>query len=259
MGGSTNYNDAIRKAFETVDATSRAISSLPYDAGCSTVYLFLTDGDPSFNDGENLTTTIDLINARERDNEHFFFFGLGGGVDADLLGKLACDTRSVFKQVDDGNPTMLGRVMNSYYETLAAMRARAQVTTVSWSEPYVSIPNIWGPLTSAVTPVYDKSRDPWRFLGVAAADIPVRDCESLGVVPRSRAIFLSCQTLRARVARNVSLCCVLECDPNPCCHVAAAERGGDAHWAGVPLGVGRERCRHTEHHPGLRHGAGVHV
>jgi hypothetical protein len=68
--------------------------------------------------------------------------------------------------------------MNSYYETLAAMRARAKVETVSWSEPYYSIPNIWGPLTSAVTPVYDKSRESWRFLGVAAADIPVCHLES---------------------------------------------------------------------------------
>lgn len=63
--------------------------------------------------------------------------------------------------------------MNSYYETLAAMRARAQMTNVTWSEPYVSIPNIWGKVASAVTPVYDKSQEPWLFLGVAAADLPV--------------------------------------------------------------------------------------
>jgi len=170
--------DASHLACAQVNQSRGAFGSLPYDAGCSTVYLFLTDGAPSYENGENLQTTIDLVNARGRTDEHFFFFGLGGGVDADLLSTLACDTGAVFKQAGDGNALYLARVMNSYYETLAAMRARAKVETVSWSEPYVSIPNIWGPLTSAVTAVYDKSREPWRFLGVAAADIPVCHLES---------------------------------------------------------------------------------
>jgi hypothetical protein len=90
--------DASLVSFAQVDQSRAEFGSLPYDVGCSTVYLFLTDGAPSYADGENLQTTIDLINARNRPDEHFFFFGLGGGVDSDLLSTLACDTSSVFKQ-----------------------------------------------------------------------------------------------------------------------------------------------------------------
>lgn len=53
---STNYNAAFRKAFEVVDATDS--QSLPYDKGCNTVYLFLTDGAPVYEDTEDLGSTI---------------------------------------------------------------------------------------------------------------------------------------------------------------------------------------------------------
>jgi len=45
--------------------------------------------------------------------------------------------------------------------------------------PRRSIPDIWGPVTTAVTPVYDKRAEPWTMIGVAAVDLPlceVREC-----------------------------------------------------------------------------------
>ncbi|KAK7230197.1 glutathione S-transferase [Aureococcus anophagefferens] len=48
-----------------------------------------------------------------------------------------------------------------------------------WSEPYDSIPDIWGPVASAVAPIFDKRADPWTFLGVAAADVPLCELEAL--------------------------------------------------------------------------------
>ena len=79
-----------------------------------------------------------------------------------------------------------GSIMNSYYEVLAAIRARSKLDNVMWSQPYKSYPDIWGQVVSAVTPVYDKTREPWLFLGVASTDHPL--CDLLDHVPSSSSL-----------------------------------------------------------------------
>lgn len=65
--------------------------------------------------------------------------------------------------------------MTAFYSYFALHKSLNQVEGVVWSEPYTSIPDIWGPLSTAATPVYDKSREPWHLMGVAAADSTMCD------------------------------------------------------------------------------------
>ncbi|KAH8044983.1 glutathione transferase [Aureococcus anophagefferens] len=62
---------------------------------------------------------------------------------------------------------------------LALFGAIRYFEVARWSEPYDSIPDIWGPVASAVAPIFDKRADPWTFLGVAAADVPLCELEAL--------------------------------------------------------------------------------
>ena len=53
-----------------------------------------------------------------------------------------------------------------YYKYYALHKTLSRVEGFSWTEPYTSIPDIWGPLTSVSAPVYDKSRgDVWHMIG----------------------------------------------------------------------------------------------
>ena len=56
-----------------------------------------------------------------------------------------------------------------YYKYYALHKTLSRVEGFSWTEPYTSIPDIWGPLTSVSAPVYDKSRgDVWHMIGGVA-------------------------------------------------------------------------------------------
>ena len=166
-GGSTYYVKAINKAFEiTAKSDTLAVSS-----GCARIYVFISDGEPT----DSIDEFVASINANKRANDMFFMISLGSGLTSDTLKNAACAVDGVYIHIDDGDTKALTEALGAYYQylTLDAMINKVQATR--WSEPYTSIPDIWGPMVSAATPVYDKRRDPWTMIGVAAVDIPL--CE----------------------------------------------------------------------------------
>eukprot|EP00873_Tetraselmis_striata_P045513 jgi/Tetstr1/465777/TSEL_010401.t2 len=168
-GGNTNFQAAFGAAFQLVDSSK----TKGYHAGCHTAYVFVTDGKAE--------SPVAMIQERQRrvPDEHFFIISLGSGTDQQELQQLACSVRGVYYNVPDGSSdeadVVLLQAMTSFYRYFALHKSLSKVEGVVWSEPYTSIPDIWGTLSTAASPVYDKSREPWHMLGVAAADSTMCD------------------------------------------------------------------------------------
>ena len=169
-GGGTNFIAGYEKAFELVD-NSKAKN---YAAACHTTYVFVTDGDAPSPEATLTTRGASAAGA----DEHHFMISLGSGGNSDLLRKVACDVGAVFTAVPDGEQEMLDRAMISFYKFYALQKTLDKQETPTWTEPYDSIPAIWGPLTSVSVPVYDKSREPWHMVGVASVDSTTCDLEA---------------------------------------------------------------------------------
>lgn len=176
--GSTNYVDALSEAINIV----RRSEGAGLTTGCKTAYVFLSDGEPS-NDESEIVAKLQSLNSQ---TEAVFWYGLGtAGTRAEsILSNLACESSSIYTPVPDYDTSGLTSLLSSYYHFFSVERSEAAevgyVPRVSWSEPYTAIPDIWGPVTTAVVPVYDKSSSPWVLAGVAAIDVPV--CELVGAV-----------------------------------------------------------------------------
>ena len=148
--GGTNMIAGMERAFRLVD-DSRDKS---YEAGCHTTYVLVTDGGWA----EDPPATITARQASSAGaDEHFFVVGLGSGVSEEALRGLSCATGAIYTHADDGDESALRRAMISFYKYFALFKSIQKVEGFSWSEPYVSIPSIWGKMTTAVAPVYDKS------------------------------------------------------------------------------------------------------
>jgi hypothetical protein len=168
--GGTGTIEGLKRAFTLVDDSKEK----NYEAGCHTTYVLVTDGEWSTG---NPTSTI-TDRQSTHDDEHFFFVGLGSGLGHSgeaALRDLSCKTGAIYTQVDDGDESGLKRAMISFYKYYALFKSLNKVEGYSWSEPYESIPSIWGPMTTVVAPVYDKSREPWHMMGVAGVDATVCD------------------------------------------------------------------------------------
>jgi len=166
--GGTNMIDGFERAFRLVD-DSRSKS---YEAGCHTTYVLVTDGEWAAD--PQATITARQASSAGAD-EHFFVVGLGSGVSEQALRGLSCATGAIYTHADDGDESALRRAMISFYKYFALFKSIEKVEGFSWSEPYISIPSIWGKMTTAVAPVYDKSREPWHMMGVAGVDATVCD------------------------------------------------------------------------------------
>ena len=170
--GPTYYEKAFDRAFGIAEASTVAGTTT---SGCTRIYMFMSDGEPS----DDPDAVAAMINARKRPQDAFFFVGFGSDVSAATLHAMACAVDGFYIQVDDGDATGLRLALASYYQYLALGNADANFEVARWSEPYDSIPDIWGPVASAVAPIFDKRADPWTFLGVAAADVPLCELEAL--------------------------------------------------------------------------------
>ena len=167
--GGTYMADGFERAFKLVDDSKVK----NYEAGCHTTYVLVTDGEWSGTD-QDPTTAITTRQSTHTD-EHFFVVGLGDGVSKSALRSLSCKTGAIYTQVVDNDESGLKRAMISFYKYYALFKSLNKVEGYSWSEPYASIPSIWGPMTTVVAPVYDKSREPWHMMGVAGVDATVCD------------------------------------------------------------------------------------
>ena len=74
----------------------------------------------------------------------FFFIALGSGIDTSYLENAACSTGGIFVNVADNDEESLENGLSSFYQYLAAANTVNEVQPTRWSEPYTSIPNIWG-------------------------------------------------------------------------------------------------------------------
>ena len=166
--GGTNMIAGMERAFRLVD-DSRDKS---YEAGCHTTYVLVTDGEWSEDPGPTIAARQASDSGAD---EHFFVVGLGSGVSQPALRSLSCATGAIYTHAEDGDEEALQRAMISFYKYFALFKSVNQVEGYSWSEPYISIPSIWGKMTTAVAPVYDKSREPWHMMGVAGVDATVCD------------------------------------------------------------------------------------
>ena len=163
--GGTNFNAGFNKAFELVDASV----GRSYAADCHTTHVFLTDGAAA-----SPTSTIQSRQSGVTD-EHYFIVSLGSGTEADLLRQLSWDIGGIFSAVPDYEEEELQRALIGFYKYYSLQKTLGKVEGFSWTEPYDSIPMIWGPMTSVSAPVYDKTREPWHMIGVASVDATVCD------------------------------------------------------------------------------------
>ena len=166
--GGTNFNAGFNKAFELVDASV----GRSYAADCHTTYVFLTDGVAA-----SPTSTIQSRQSGVTD-EHYFIVSLGAGTEADSLRQLSWDIGGIFSAVPDYEEEELQRALIGFYKYYSLQKTLGKVEGFSWTEPYDSIPMIWGPMTSVSAPVYDKTREPWHMIGVASVDATVCDLEA---------------------------------------------------------------------------------
>ena len=173
--GYTYYTKAMDLAFEIADRSDGE----GFTTNCTRIFIFVSDGEPSEADGT--ASFVADIEAARRPTDMFFLIGLGAGVEAATLQAAACAIGGIYIQVADDDADELNDAMASYYQYLALGNMINEVQPVRWSEPYESIPDIWGPVTTAVTPVYDKRADPWTMIGVAAVDMALCELEAAAV------------------------------------------------------------------------------
>jgi hypothetical protein len=133
----------------------------------------VTDGEWA---GEGNPTSTIVDRQITHSDEHFFVVGLGDDKEVFVgLKDLSCKTGAIYTQTNDGDESGLQRAMISFYKYYALFKTLNKVEGYSWSEPYESIPSIWGAMTTVVAPVYDKTREPWHMMGVAGVDATVCD------------------------------------------------------------------------------------
>ena len=163
--GASNFIAGYDAAFSLVDS-SRAKN---YTTGCHTTYVLVTDGIAADPKG-----TVMLRQANTRyiggGQEQHFVISLGSGTAPTDLRSMACAIGAVFTMVPDNDDVALQGAMIGYYKYYALRRSLSKVEGYSWTAPYASMPDIWGPMVSVTAPVYDKSREPWHMMGVASAD-----------------------------------------------------------------------------------------
>ena len=84
----------------------------------------------------------------------FVVVALGSGLAADAIANLksaACSIDGVFIQVADNDEQALIQALGAYYQYLAMGNMIAEVQPTRWSEPYYSIPDIYGLVTTAAS------------------------------------------------------------------------------------------------------------
>lgn len=62
--------------------------------------------------------------------------------------------------MEDGDVEQLRKAMAAFNKYAALGNAEVGTQQARWSEPYVSIPDIWGQMVTAVSPVYDNQKTP---------------------------------------------------------------------------------------------------
>eukprot|EP00977_Amphora_coffeiformis_P015582 scaffold4562_cov178-Amphora_coffeaeformis.AAC.11 len=182
--GKTNIYDAFTQTFDVLEQTAQD----EFTVNCNTAILFLTDGEL---DATNATTTDVLALVRERTLRArqvltkpvvLFTFSVSESQQVhELPSKLACSTEyGLWSKVTSDEEIV--NSLSSYYRLFALRLGEDQNEEfAAWVEPYAfATGDVLG--TTVSVPVYDRTKNPNLFLGVAAVDISITALDSaLGI------------------------------------------------------------------------------
>lgn len=174
--GPTNFYDAFTNAFDVLYRTAQ--QELTKD--CNSAVLFLTDGKMTHPENLNETDVMNLVHDRINQIEvltgrpvFLFTYSVAYEDEEDVHSfpkELACLTKNgVWSKIDEADEIFDS--LTSYYRLFSLGLGENQNDDfTAWVEPYLYMPgNILGSTVSA--PIYDRSRNPPIFLGVAGIDV----------------------------------------------------------------------------------------
>ena len=172
--GRTNFYDAFETAFDVFDATIDE----ELHANCNSAILFFTDGYRT--DGPDIDQVTQLVQDRiatikaRLNNRPILLFTYSISQDEmvhQYPSQLACAVeQGVWSKISDDE--FIVESLSNYYQLFAlGLGSDANEDFVAWVEPYVYISGQLG--TTVSVPVYDRTKSPFLFLGVAAVDIPI--------------------------------------------------------------------------------------
>ena len=141
-GGTTNFNAALTKAFDLLDA------STDFSTGCTTSVLFLSDGAPNPDSWD--ASIASTIQQRAGTSTHIFTYALGSSAPTDVLMEIACANRGALWAVADGGD--LEDAMAAYYTFLAPTLSPCQVRWSYYNDSFSGTP-----LMAACLPTYKKA------------------------------------------------------------------------------------------------------
>jgi len=176
--GLTNFLDAFQKAFRVLDNSIQEELHVP----CNTAILFLTDGKMTAPEDTTESAVVNfitdsLIEYEEKLNNRpilLFTYSVSADDDVHVFPKeIACSATGTgvwSKIVDDRE---IFESLTSYFLLFAVgLGVDKNENFTAWVEPYeFATGGLLGTTVSA--PVYDRSKDPPLFLGVAGLDFPM--------------------------------------------------------------------------------------
>lgn len=183
-GGPTNFQDAFETAFDVLDRTSTQERL----NDCNSAILFLTDGEMTH--PENVTEAMvrDYVNQRieaahAKTGKPVFLFTYSVAFEDEedvhaFPKELACSTMNgVWGKIDDADEIFDSLTGYQRLFSLGLGDSRNEGFT-AWIEPYIfETGGVVGSTVSA--PVYDRTKDPPLFLGVAAVDLRLSAVEAV--------------------------------------------------------------------------------
>jgi len=226
--GGTNFQEAFQKAFLVLDSSIKK----EFHVNCNTAILFLTDGimtEPTGVDETILESTVlryvsdNLLKYEEKLKRPIFLFTYSISEDADVHvfpKKIACSAteNGVWSKIVDDKEIF--ESLTSYFLLFTiGLGVDKNENFTAWVEPYTfATGGILGTTVSA--PVYDRSKDPPLFLGVAGLDF------SMAAVDKALGVEEGSQESINRIVRTSTARC-----PNidlTLCEIESFRRRGSA-------------------------------
>jgi cysteine-rich repeat protein len=159
--GGTNFKTGFQQAFNIL-SRSRTNGAT---AGCKSVILFLSDGDPSDWDEASYPWLAQKV--EDVGDTIVFTYGLGSGLSANgikINKRIACENRGIFHRVGDNDD--LGSVMSNYYKLFAVGTDSAKLRWRRYSDAATG-----QTLLAGCLPAFDKTSTPRKLIGVSCIDV----------------------------------------------------------------------------------------
>ncbi len=170
--GQTYPDAAFTAAFDILDRSAQVESGT---SACRSVILFMSDGDPTGNSGDDALGVLRTRTNTPNGKDAFVFtYSLGAEASKTFPKQIACENNGVWARIT--NTRDLISAMAGYYEFIAAGLERSSAV---WTESYVDALGL-GLVTTAAFPAYDRTTNPPTLVGVAGVDVKMSDFLSTG-------------------------------------------------------------------------------